>query len=126
MVVSSVPSKAITGLENDTSELLTSGMVTLGAKLSAVEDDRVVGRVVEVWSFFWDTVLPYVEGVCAFHSYTRMKFNSADAEYLFQTRLFFLCKRILYSLHYTARKHTSRHLYVSRHSFPFSLHIDVK
>lgn len=69
MVVSSVPSKAITGLENDTSELLTSGMVTLGAKLSAVEDDRVVGRVVEVWSFFWDTVLPYVEGVCAFHSY---------------------------------------------------------
>jgi len=38
-------------------------MDTLNGKLVGVEDDKLVGRVVELWGFFWDQVLPYVEGV---------------------------------------------------------------
>ncbi|KAG7090820.1 hypothetical protein E1B28_009904 [Marasmius oreades] len=38
-------------------------MVTLNAKLNGVEDDKLVGRVVDRWGFFWDQVLTYVEGV---------------------------------------------------------------
>ncbi|KAJ3982492.1 HbrB-like-domain-containing protein [Lentinula detonsa] len=62
-VVSSAPSKALSTLENDTAELLSSGMVTLNAKLSGIEDDKLISRVVELWGFFWDQVLTYVEGV---------------------------------------------------------------
>ncbi|KAJ3716531.1 HbrB-like-domain-containing protein [Lentinula raphanica] len=62
-VVSAAPSKALSTLENDTSELLSSGMVTLNAKLSGTEDDKLISRVVELWGFFWDQVLTYVEGV---------------------------------------------------------------
>ncbi|KAF9059162.1 HbrB-like-domain-containing protein [Rhodocollybia butyracea] len=61
-VVSSSPSKALLTLENDTAELLSSGMVTLNAKLSGIEDDKLISRVVELWGFFWDQVLTYVEG----------------------------------------------------------------
>lgn len=38
-------------------------MDTLNGKLDGVEEDKLVGRVVELWGFFWDQVLPYVEGV---------------------------------------------------------------
>ena len=38
-------------------------MDTLNVKLVGVEDDKLVSRVVELWGFFWDQVLPYVEGV---------------------------------------------------------------
>ena len=38
-------------------------MVTLNAKLSGIDERKLVHRVVEVWGFFWDQVLPYVEGV---------------------------------------------------------------
>ena len=38
-------------------------MVTLNAKLTGIDDDKLVSRVVEIWGFFWDQVLPYVEGV---------------------------------------------------------------
>lgn len=62
-VVSSAPSKALATLENDAAELIASGMVTLNAKLMGLEDDKLVGRVVEIWGFFWDQVLTYVEGV---------------------------------------------------------------
>ncbi|KAH7871440.1 HbrB-like-domain-containing protein [Lentinula edodes] len=62
-VVSSTPSKALSTLESDTAELLSSGMVTLNAKLSGIEDDKLISRVVELWGFFWDQVLTYVEGV---------------------------------------------------------------
>lgn len=68
-IVSSMPSKALSTLENDTVELLSSGMVTLNAKLSGIEDDKMISRVVELWGFFWDQVLTYVEGVsCVFFS----------------------------------------------------------
>jgi len=62
-VVSSFPSKALATLENDASELIASGMVTLNAKLSGIDDEKLVARVVEVWGFFWDQVLTYLEGV---------------------------------------------------------------
>lgn len=62
-VVSNSPARAIATLENETSELIGSGMDTLNGKLVGVEDDKLVGRVVELWGFFWDQVLPYVEGV---------------------------------------------------------------
>jgi hypothetical protein len=38
-------------------------MVTVNAKLKGVEDEKLVARVVEVWGFFWDQVLTYLEGV---------------------------------------------------------------
>lgn len=61
--ISSSPSKALASLENDASELIVSGMATLNAKLNGVEEEKLVGRVVEIWGFFWDQVLPYIEGV---------------------------------------------------------------
>jgi hypothetical protein len=44
-------------------ELLKNGMLTLNAKLGDVPDEKLVSRLVEVWSFFFGTVLPYFEGV---------------------------------------------------------------
>ena len=38
-------------------------MLTLNAKLGDVPDEKLVSRLVEVWSFFFGTVLPYFEGV---------------------------------------------------------------
>jgi hypothetical protein len=61
--VSNSPAKAVTTLESETSELIGSGMETLNGKLAGVEEEKLVGRVVELWGFFWDQVLPYVEGV---------------------------------------------------------------
>ncbi|KAF8070291.1 HbrB-like-domain-containing protein [Lyophyllum atratum] len=61
-VVSSSPSKAVGGLEHDASELIASGMVTLNAKLMGIDDEKLVARVVEIWGFFWDQVLTYLEG----------------------------------------------------------------
>jgi len=77
VVLSRNPSKAITQLESDVSELLMAGMVTLNSKLPfgsqnsngsqnglhGVDDDKLIQRVVELWGFFWDQVLPYAEGV---------------------------------------------------------------
>ncbi|KAF8972942.1 HbrB-like-domain-containing protein [Flammula alnicola] len=63
LVVSSSPSKALATLENDASELIASGMVTLNAKLTGIDDEKLVARVVEIWGFFWDQVLTYLEGV---------------------------------------------------------------
>ncbi|KAJ6607765.1 HbrB-like-domain-containing protein [Mycena sp. CBHHK59/15] len=62
-VVLSLPSKALATLEHDAAELIASGMVTLNAKLSDASDDSLIGRVVDVWTFFWDQVLNYVEGL---------------------------------------------------------------
>ena len=77
IVLSRNPSRAIAQLESDVSELLMAGMVTLNSKLSfgsqsssgsqnglnGVDDDKLIQRVVELWGFFWDQVLPYAEGV---------------------------------------------------------------
>ncbi|TBU22984.1 HbrB-like-domain-containing protein [Dichomitus squalens] len=61
-VVSMAPGKAVATLEHDTFDLIATGMVTLNSKLSGVEDDKLVPRVVELWTFFWTQVLPYLEG----------------------------------------------------------------
>ena len=42
-------------------------MLTLNAELSGVEDEKLVSRVVETWTFFWSRVLPYLEGVRSHH-----------------------------------------------------------
>ena len=65
-VVSAAPGKAIAALENDTYELISAGMVTLNAKLAGVEDEKLILRVVELWTSFWTKVLPYLEGVRLF------------------------------------------------------------
>ncbi|KIM69010.1 hypothetical protein SCLCIDRAFT_58696, partial [Scleroderma citrinum Foug A] len=62
-VLAASPSKALATLHADARELIGAGMVTLNAKLAAVSDELLMSRLVEVWSFFWDNVLPYVEGV---------------------------------------------------------------
>lgn len=62
-VVSQSPSKALASLEYDASELIAAGMVTLNAKLAGIDDEKLVSRIVELWGFFWDQILPYVEGV---------------------------------------------------------------
>lgn len=63
-VLSRHPGKVIAQLEADLTDLITTGMVTLNSKLaSGVEDEKVLPKVVELWGFFWDQVLPYVEGV---------------------------------------------------------------
>jgi HbrB-like len=41
-------------------------MVTLNAKLNGIDDEKLVARVVEIWGFFWDQVLTYLEGVRSF------------------------------------------------------------
>lgn len=63
IVANAAPLKAMSTLEHDASDLISSGMVTLNAKLSGIEDNKLVSRVVEIWGFFWDRILPYVEGV---------------------------------------------------------------
>ncbi|KAL5528236.1 hypothetical protein ACEPAF_7372 [Sanghuangporus sanghuang] len=63
VVMSAGPSRALSTLEVDVAELIGGGMTTLNAKLAGVEDDKLPARVVELWTFFWDQVLPYVEGI---------------------------------------------------------------
>ncbi|KAJ7209561.1 HbrB-like-domain-containing protein [Mycena pura] len=63
IVISSSPSKAITTLEHDAAELIARGMATLNSKLSNTDDESLIRDIVQIWSFFWDEVLPYVEGV---------------------------------------------------------------
>jgi hypothetical protein len=44
---------------------VSTGAYTLNAKLQSVgyDDLRLVGRLVEIWTFFFGSVLPYIEGV---------------------------------------------------------------
>lgn len=62
-VVSKSPSRAISTLENDMIDLLSTGMITLNAKLAGMDGDKLLNRVVDLWGFFWTQLLPYVEGV---------------------------------------------------------------
>ncbi|GJJ76306.1 hypothetical protein EMPS_08665 [Entomortierella parvispora] len=56
-------SRTALALCEEINELLKNGMLTLNAKLGDVPDEKLVSRLVEVWSFFFGTVLPYFEGV---------------------------------------------------------------
>ncbi|KAI6169504.1 HbrB-like-domain-containing protein [Pisolithus thermaeus] len=62
-VLAASPSRALTTLSTDARELIEAGIVTLNVKLVLGSDESLMGRLVEVWSFFWDHVLPYIEGV---------------------------------------------------------------
>ena len=44
-------------------DLINRGMQNLNAKLSGIDDEKLVTRLVEIWNFFWVNVLPYIEGV---------------------------------------------------------------
>ena len=62
-VLAASPSKALTTLATDARELIGAGMVTINAKMASLSDELLPSRLVELWSFFWDHILPYVEGV---------------------------------------------------------------
>ncbi|CAE6408522.1 unnamed protein product [Rhizoctonia solani] len=61
--VSRGPSRALATLEQDVKDLVNMGMITLNAKLQGLEEETLLTRVVQIWGFFWDQVLPYLEGV---------------------------------------------------------------
>ncbi|KAG0018166.1 hypothetical protein BGZ80_007491 [Entomortierella chlamydospora] len=63
LVRKSLQSRTPFALCDEINELLKNGMLTLNAKLGDVPDEKLVSRLVEVWSFFFGTVLPYFEGV---------------------------------------------------------------
>jgi len=62
-VLSKSPSRAISTLESDLVDLLATGLITLNAKLTGLEEDQLLNRVVELWGFYWEQILPYIEGV---------------------------------------------------------------
>lgn len=69
VVISRAPSRALAALEQDVKELVNTGMLTLNGKLAGLEEETLLTRVVQIWGFFWDQVLPYLEGVSfAYHS----------------------------------------------------------
>lgn len=48
--------------------MLRSGMEIMGAKLKGVGSEKIVSRITEQWTFFFGTVLPYLQGVLSpFH-----------------------------------------------------------
>ncbi|KAI9003154.1 HbrB-like-domain-containing protein [Gaertneriomyces semiglobifer] len=47
----------------DLVDLLQTGLYTLGSKLATVPDEQLASRLVEVWSFYFGTVVPYLQGV---------------------------------------------------------------
>jgi hypothetical protein len=61
--VQASPSKALSILEADVAELISTGMLNFDVKLTGIDNDKFLTRLVEVWNFFWVQVLPYVEGV---------------------------------------------------------------
>lgn len=63
-------------------------MVTLNAKLMGIDDEKLVARVVEIWGFFWDQVLTYVEGVCSMSASLIYPLTAP-----FYSRFFCHCKR---------------------------------
>lgn len=73
-VVSKAPSRAISTLENDIIDLISTGMITLNAKLNGKKDEELLNRVVELWGFFWTQLLPYIEGVRTVKAVERTSF----------------------------------------------------
>jgi hypothetical protein len=82
-VLAASPSRALMTLATDARELIGAGMVTINAKMASLSDELLPTRLVELWSFFWDHILPYVEGVSVINwlSYrsTKMTFNLGSA-----------------------------------------------
>ena len=55
--------RAIQYLAEHLRELLSIGMLTLNSKLQSLSDERLLIRLNEVWTFFFTSILPYLEGV---------------------------------------------------------------
>ncbi|KZV95136.1 HbrB-domain-containing protein [Exidia glandulosa HHB12029] len=62
-VVVKRPSRAIATLENDLKDLVSNGMLTLNSKLANIDDEKLLPRIIELWEFFWNSILTYVEAV---------------------------------------------------------------
>lgn len=45
-------------LGSDLRDFVASGMLTLKAKIEAVDEGKIIPRAAEVWGFFWSQVLP--------------------------------------------------------------------
>ncbi|KAJ9053258.1 hypothetical protein DSO57_1026108 [Entomophthora muscae] len=60
-------------------DLLAAGMFTINAKLVGVHEDKVASRLVELWSFFLGTVLPYLEGVFLPHQIELLQLKRSNS-----------------------------------------------
>jgi len=47
----------------DISELLKNGIYTINTRILEVTDNLLISRLVEIWTFFFDSVLPYFNGI---------------------------------------------------------------
>ncbi|ORX85986.1 HbrB-like protein, partial [Anaeromyces robustus] len=50
-------------LAYDIDELLKNGIYTINTKLIEVTDSQLISRLAEIWTFFFDSVMPYVKGI---------------------------------------------------------------
>ncbi|OUM61196.1 hypothetical protein PIROE2DRAFT_24184, partial [Piromyces sp. E2] len=50
-------------LAYDINELLKNGIYTINTKLIEVTDNSLISRLVEVWTFFFDSIMPYFKGI---------------------------------------------------------------
>ena len=57
------PSRAIGTLETDMKDLISNGMLTLNSRLANLDDEKLLPRLVDLWGFFWDQILTYVEAI---------------------------------------------------------------
>ncbi|ORX52548.1 HbrB-domain-containing protein [Piromyces finnis] len=44
-------------------ELLKNGIYTINTKLIEVTDNSLISRLVEIWTFFFDSIMPYIKGI---------------------------------------------------------------
>ncbi len=58
-------------------DLIRGGMQNLNAKLSGIDDEKLVTRLVEIWNFFWVNVLHTSKGsVLRLHSLDNHEANT--------------------------------------------------
>jgi len=50
-------------LAYDINELLKNGIYTINTRLIEVTDNSLISRLVEIWTFFFDSVMPYFKGI---------------------------------------------------------------
>jgi len=50
-------------LSYDINELLKNGIYTINTRLIEVTDNLLISRLVEIWIFFFDSIMPYFKGI---------------------------------------------------------------
>jgi len=50
-------------LAYDINELLKNGIYTINTRLIEISDNSLISRLVEIWAFFFDSVMPYFKGI---------------------------------------------------------------